>query len=124
MKGLGSVKDWGKGRRVRRLEEGQWAAGSGGWGDRGLGSQGAGGYVVWESGESWVCEAGVWWGCGGHARLESMGYLVEEVTGAAWQGPGWRKLVRFAGPGDSGKSGGVEGVRWRWTGGGPGLGNG
>lgn len=44
MKGLGSVKDWGRGRRVRRLEEGQWAAGSGGWGVRGLGLCGLG---VW-----------------------------------------------------------------------------
>lgn len=35
-----------------------------GWGFRRLGSQGAGSYVVWESGESWVYEAEVWWGCG------------------------------------------------------------
>lgn len=55
MKGLGSVKDWGRGRRVRRLEEGQWAAGSGGWGVRGLGamwfgSLGSPGFVRQESG--------------------------------------------------------------------------
>lgn len=37
MKGLGSVKDWGRGRRVRRLEEGQGAGESGGWGLCGLG---------------------------------------------------------------------------------------